>query len=228
MIVTIGGIKGGSGKSTLACQLAVLAHHAGCETLLVDGDRQATASDFTNMRADTLGASGYTAIALDWKGMRDQLDALSRRFQLTLIDVGGADSMAQRQAWVKSDRVVAPFVPRSFDLWTVGQLVELRDEVLQVNPELRVITVLNRCQPRGRDNDAAAEQLASHDLEVLAVRIGDRKAFSDAGGFGLAVTEMRPVDPKACAEATMLLRECLDLSAVVPLTKGIIHGVDAA
>jgi chromosome partitioning protein len=60
MIITIGGIKGGTGKTTIATTLAVMLSKKGRDVLLVDADDQGTATDFTNYREQTLGASGYT------------------------------------------------------------------------------------------------------------------------------------------------------------------------
>ena len=46
MIIVFGGVKGGEGKSTLACNAAVI-RSSKRDVLLVDGDKQATATDFT-------------------------------------------------------------------------------------------------------------------------------------------------------------------------------------
>ena len=54
MILVLGGLKGGSGKTTVAVNLAVLQSAAGREVLLVDGDIQQTARDFTLLRQERL------------------------------------------------------------------------------------------------------------------------------------------------------------------------------
>ena len=65
MILVCGGIKGGVGKTTLAKDLTILRATEGKDVLLVDADEQATASDFTAIRSETLeaqGGAGYTSV----------------------------------------------------------------------------------------------------------------------------------------------------------------------
>ena len=64
MIYTIGGIKGGSGKTTLAVTLAVMLSKKGRKVLLVDADKQATATDFSQWRNESLEQTGFTSIQL--------------------------------------------------------------------------------------------------------------------------------------------------------------------
>jgi chromosome partitioning protein len=64
MIVVLAQTKGGVGKSTLAVNFAVERSRARRDVLLVDADDQATATDFTALRTEHLGAPGYTAVSL--------------------------------------------------------------------------------------------------------------------------------------------------------------------
>lgn len=63
MIIVLAQTKGGVGKSTLAVNLAIARSLGGGDTLLVDADEQATATDFTALRTERLGNPGYTAIS---------------------------------------------------------------------------------------------------------------------------------------------------------------------
>lgn len=86
----------------------------------------------------------------------------------------------------------------------MGELVE---EALSFNPELKAYCFLNRADPQGRDNDEAAA-LASEvpQLTYLKAPWGNRKAFRNAAARGLAVTELKPKDPKAISESMTLYR----------------------
>ena len=55
MIIVLAQTKGGVGKSTLAVNLAIARSLGGGDTLLVDADEQATATDFTALRTERLG-----------------------------------------------------------------------------------------------------------------------------------------------------------------------------
>jgi chromosome partitioning protein len=73
VIVVLAQTKGGVGKSTLAVNFAVERSRAGWGVLLVDADEQATATDFTVLRTEQLGAPGYTAVALSGPSVRTQV-----------------------------------------------------------------------------------------------------------------------------------------------------------
>ena len=62
MILAVGNTKGGVGKTTIAVNLVILRAVVGRDVLLVDGDEQGSASLFSQLRADLLGACGYTAV----------------------------------------------------------------------------------------------------------------------------------------------------------------------
>jgi chromosome partitioning protein len=224
MIVTIGGTKGGTGKSTLAANFAALASRSLGDrgrVLLIDADPQGTAAEFAAVRADTLGRTGFTAVKLDHKGLMTQLPALGAQYDVIFIDVAGADTMAQRAALIHSGRLIAPFLPSSPDLWTLGRLLEVVNEVRQVNEKLQLYGLLNRCTPRLRDTDAASELLTSHEgLNLLTARIVQRVAISDAFSDGLAVDELRPYDTKACAEMALAFTEATGLRVTLRIALG--------
>ena len=99
------------------------------------------------------------------------------------------------------------FAPRSFDIWTLDRVVAVLEEARAVNPALRACAFLNRADPRGGDNAAAAEILKSAPgLELIPIALGGRKSYARAATEGLSVAELRPPDPKAIEEMDALLR----------------------
>jgi chromosome partitioning protein len=54
----------------------------------------------------------------------------------------------------------------------------------------------------------------SEELEFLNMSIGTRKAFGNAAAAGLAVTELKPEDPKAIEEITQLMRYIFDTAEI--------------
>jgi chromosome partitioning protein len=206
MIVTTGGIKGGSGKTTIATNLAIMRALAGRDVLLIDADDQETATDFTALRsAQNANGAGYTSIKLTGATVRTETMKLREKFDDILIDTGGRDTTSQRAALTVSDILIVPFVPRSFDVWTLEKVAELVEEMKAANPSLRAHTFINRADPRGTDNEDAAGVLRDNPtLPLLDAPIGQRKAFGNAAAAGLAVCEMKPADPKANEEITRL------------------------
>ncbi len=214
MIIAIGGIKGGSGKTTVATHLAIIRASEGRDVLLIDADDQETASDFIVFRNERRGTGpNYTSIKLTGAAVRTQTLRLTDKYQDIVIDTGGRDTSSQRAALSVADVLLVPFVPRSFDIWTLEKVGALINEMRPANPKLKALTFLNRADPRGQDNDDAAQVLRETDgLEYANIALGNRKAFSNAAGQGLAVTELRPGDPKAIDEVMMLYRYIFDIT----------------
>ena len=213
MIITVGGIKGGSGKTTIATNLAVMRSAEGRDVLLIDADDQETASDFTVLRNErTGGNAGYTSIQLSGAAVRSQTLRLAGKYQDIIIDTGGRDTTSQRAALTITDQLLIPFVPRSFDIWTVQKVAALVNEMKPANERLTAYTFLNCADSRGQDNEEAAEVLREIDgITFVDTPIGSRKAFSNAAAHGMAVTELRPPDAKASEELLMLYRYVFDI-----------------
>jgi len=51
-------------------------------------------------------------------------------------------------------------------------------------------------------------------LTFLAAPLGTRKAFGNAAAQGLAVTELKPQDPKATEEVMILYRYVFDIATI--------------
>jgi chromosome partitioning protein len=202
MIIIVGGIKGGSGKTTVATNLAVIRAGEGHDVLLIDADDQETATDFTAMRNERRpDGAGYTSIKLTGKAVRTETLRLANKYEDIIIDTGGRDTTSQRAALAVANTLLVPFVPRSFDVWTIEKVSELVNEMRAANPDLQAYTFINRADPRGQDNDEAAEVLKEAEmLSFIDTPLGSRKAFSNAAAAGLAVIELRPPDPKATEE----------------------------
>jgi len=202
MIVVTGGIKGGSGKTTIATHLAAMRSQQNKDILLVDADDQETSSDFSTLRNsldDEL--SQYTCVKLSGKSVRSELIKLQSKYTDIIVDAGGRDTINQRAALSVADNLIVPFVPRSFDLWTLDNVASIVEEIKQINPQLHSYAFLNRADSRGYDNNEARELIKENDnLKVLDVTICNRKAFSNAAAEGKIVNEVKNPDSKAIFE----------------------------
>ena len=216
MIITVGGIKGGSGKTTVATNIAVMRANASRDVLLIDADDQETATDFTALRTERREqGAGYTSIKLTGPAVRTETLKLKEKYQDIVIDTGGRDTTSQRAALAVSHVLLIPFVPRSFDIWTIEKVGALVDEMKAANPDLKAFAFINRADSRGSDNEDAAQVLKdSPTLILLDAVIGQRKAFGNAAAEGLAVTELRHSDSKAVDEISNLYRLIFDTAQV--------------
>jgi len=201
MIIVIGGIKGGSGKTTLCTNLAVIRALEGKKILLVDADEQRSASDWAEHREGLGITTPWTTVQLSGGALRTQVLKMVSNYDDILIDVGGRDVSSQRAALTIADIFLTPFQPRSLDVWTIGKVTGLLNEIRTLNPNLKAYAVINRADPQGQDNNDAAEIIKDTDgIEFIPTNIGARKAFSNAAAEGLGVIELKVQDKKAVAE----------------------------
>jgi chromosome partitioning protein len=220
MIVTIGGTKGGVGKTTTALQLALARTLTGSSILLVDGDRQGSALTAVSMRSEAARSPGLACVHYpDERVLRAQVQQQAPRYDDVIIDVGGRDSAALRAALLLSDILIVPVQPRSLDVWAFSDIAALVDGAQEARaergrPPLRACAVLSMADTgASSDNTAAVEALAEHgQFTWIDAPIRRRKAFANATGLGLAVTEMTPRDAKACEEIAELVRNVFTIA----------------
>lgn len=209
MIFVIGGQKGGTGKSTVATNLAVALTHRGQQTLLVDTDRQQTASSWSDARQQNEALRPITTIQKTGKLYRDLRD-LETRYDAVIVDAGGFDSVELRTALVAADCLYSPVRASQSDLWTLEALSQLVGEARAINEGLRAYLLLSMAptNPAVQDTRAALALLAEYPaFQTCTSMLRDRRAFRDALGEGRGVLEHS--DPKAAAEMDALTVEVL-------------------
>lgn len=215
MNIIVGGIKGGSGKTTVATNLAVMRARES-DVLLIDADDQETATDFTLLRNERMPqGAGYTSIKLSGAAVRTETLRLASKYDTLIIDTGGRDTASQRAALTIADVLLVPFVPRSFDIWTLEKVSALVEEMRTANPRLAAYVFINRADSRGQDNDDSAEVLKeATGLQFIPTPLGTRKAYSNAAAQGLGVLELKPQDPKASEEITTLYKRVFNVNTI--------------
>jgi chromosome partitioning protein len=206
-ILIVGSTKGGVGKTTLAFNFAVALAKAGRDVLLVDADKQATATINAQLRKDELGQPGFTTVALYAEALILQVPQLAKKYDDVVIDVGGRDNPSLRSALlIPNATLLIPVHPRSYALWGTDDTAALVSEArARGNTTLRAVAVLNEADHlQERDNaDTEADLRTKEGLELAPLRIVRRKAFPDAAAKGRGVIEYR--DGKAIHELTSLL-----------------------
>ena len=127
-------------------------------------------------------------------------------FEDFVIDTGGRDTKSQRSAIIVSDVYILPFRPRSFDVWTLYDSINLVEESKIINPKLRVVAVLNQADFKSSSENEDSRKLFVEDplikksLVLLDAPLSIRKAFATSAAAGLSVVEQKPRDPKAIEE----------------------------
>jgi chromosome partitioning protein len=193
----------------VATNLADALQRAGRDVLIVDADRQRTASRWAGRRQADTTLDRITATEATGN-LFHTLDDLSRRYDDLIVDAGGHDSVELRTALVIGDHIYSPVQPSQADLETLATMTDLVDQAKAMNSSLRAHLLLTRTptNPSVTDTRDALELLSTYPIfDICSTVIRDRKIFRDAMFFGKAVIEMG--DPKATAEVDSFAREVM-------------------
>jgi chromosome partitioning protein len=210
MITVLGGEKGGTGKTVLAVNLAVMRARAGHTVVLIDGDKQGSTAMWAVIREQNGIKPTVPTVQKVGPALRFEVLELAQRFEDVVIDVGGRDSRELRAAMVVADRLVIPFRPSQFDVWSLDRMAELIEAGHASNPELQCLAVINLAHPHpGVSESEEAQAFLSNNQRMKLARaiVKDRIAYRRATRDGLAVVEMNPADKKAAAEMQALYAE---------------------
>lgn len=230
MIVLIGGEKGGTGKTTIATNLAVYLKQNRRDVLLIDTDKQGSASFWSNTR-DTLIKSSIdfpgklkNIVSDDLKEIPRipnvqkfgdaivyEINDLKNRYEDIIIDAGGRDSLELRASMTVAEFLYIPIQASQFDVWTLGVLDNLITQAKIYNKSLKSFVLFNRASTNPTVNEVTeSEQAIKNDFEnfVLCKTIlRDRIIYRKAAKNGLSINELAKQDLKANEEFEQFYKE---------------------
>ena len=121
MIILIGGEKGGTGKTTVATNLAAIRANKDHDILLVDTDKQGSASSWSDIRDLNKNDVRVPNIQKFGVNLTQDIQDLRSRYEDIIIDAGGRDSVELRAAMTIADKMFIPVQASQFDpqLWQV-------------------------------------------------------------------------------------------------------------
>lgn len=215
-IIAVANTKGGVGKTTVALQITIARALQKKDVWFVDGDRQQTGVMALTLREGQKKLKAGIACAAYPNGtlLGTQVARQAEKWDTIVIDVGGFDSTSMRMALSICDLLIVPFQPRTFDTWALSQMSTLIDEIRTVRKgDFPAYAILNCADPSSTssDNKEAIAALSEYpNLRYLDCPLCRRKAFANASGFGLGVSELKVKDPKAIAEVNRLMHAIFD------------------
>jgi chromosome partitioning protein len=220
MIIVVGGTKGGTGKSTLVTNLIAVDVAQGFDSILVDCDRQASASNWAASREDKEVVRVPTVQKFGGLALTNELKALAKKYDHVFVDAGGYDSEELRAAILAADTLLIPLRPAQFDVWTLPKIIEIVAQSQLYNPTLAVSFVVNgaHTSPNVKEVDDVMALAAEVEGMIFCQTVcHNRRAFVKAAAQGKAVTELKGPerDPKAEDEVVSLYQETIQAPKLV-------------
>ncbi len=221
MIILIGNQKGGCGKSTTAVNISAYLANKGKDVVLVDADRQSTATNWINDRAET--DLPVVNSVQKYDNIRNSLLDLRNRYEIVIVDAAGRDSRELRTGMLASDIILMPFRPSQADIDVLPKMSEILQQARDINPNLQVLALITMAptNPVVNEIHQTREVFADYsEIKLLKNTISERKVYRDAMSEGMGVVEMN--NKKASLEFQDVAEELL--GNCQSLLKGVING----
>lgn len=210
MIIMFASQKGGCGKSTTAVNLCAYLAGQGKDVVLVDSDRQSTASNWIFDREEHKHLSQVKSVQ-KYENINSTLSDLKTRYEYVVVDSPGRDSREMRTGMTATDLLVIPMRCSQPDLDTLPKTLEIIDEAKDFNPIISIFALLTMAptNPSVNEIEEAKSYIFEYkELPVLNSIIFDRKVYRDSMSNGFGVVELE--NEKAKNEIINFSKEILN------------------
>ena len=202
MIISFLNQKGGVGKTTLSVNVAACLARQGHRVLLIDADKQGSATTWATLRED----APFQVVSMARPNMARDALKLAEDFTHTVIDGPPHAEEIARSCIVASDFVVLPIEPSGLSTWASDLTVRQVKEAQEFKPTIKCGFVVSRKIGKtviGRDIRAMAAEAG---LPILSSEIEQRVAFAESLTMGQTIFEWGN-DRNAAREIEALTKE---------------------
>jgi chromosome partitioning protein len=204
MIIAFVNQKGGTGKTTLSVNVAAALARDGSPILLIDADKQGSASTWASLRQET----PFQVAGMARQNMARDAMKLAAGYKHTVIDGPPHAQEVARSCIIAADFVVLPIEPSGLSTWASDLTVRQVREAQEYKPALKCGFVVSRRIGKtiiGRDIRAMAAEAG---IPILDADIEQRVAFAESMTMGQTIFEWAPGSP-AEAEVSRLSLEIM-------------------
>jgi chromosome partitioning protein len=190
--ILISSQKGGVGKSTICTNLAATLAQQGKDVLILDADRQNTASEWASERKSSYPEYPKITCVQAYGDLEQTISDFANRYSYVLIDSAGRDSEEMRSSLLAADMVIVPFKPSQIDIATLPIVSKIIALSIKYNKALKSCALLSIAptNPSIKEIQYAKESILEYnEFLMFNTILYDRKVYRDAAGEGLSVTE---------------------------------------
>ena len=185
MIISFLNQKGGVGKTTLSVNVAGCLARQGHRVLLIDADKQGSATTWASLRED----APFQVVSMARANMARDALKLAQDYDHTMIDGPPHAEEIARSCIVASDFVALPIEPSGLSTWASDLTVRQVKEAQEFKPSLKCGFVVSRKIGKtviGRDIRSMAAEAG---LPILESEIEQRVAFAEGMTMGQTIFE---------------------------------------
>jgi chromosome partitioning protein len=214
MVITIGAEKGGVAKTRLATHIAALAAAEEVDVVLLDTDKQGSATSWSRIRNEEGVVPSIPVLTLPLSPARE-LANLAAKFTLVVVDIGAQNYRTMLECALLSDLVL---VPCGADQQEVESTLKVFDTLKEMGPRhekgrIPAHVVLTRVSPleNAKSTSELRGYFASEDISVFDAQIAQRASWLATGKSGRAVHELKGKDrsQKAIDEMQRVYKEII-------------------
>lgn len=213
MIISFLNQKGGTGKTTLSVNVAAALTRRDHKVLLIDADKQGSASTWASLREEP----AFQVVSMARENMAKEALRLAEDFTATIIDGPPHAEHIARSCIIASDFVVLPIEPSGLSTWASDLTVRQLQEAQAYKGNLECGFVVSRKIGKtviGRDIRTMAAEAG---IRILESEIEQRVALAESMTMGKTIFEWGPTST-AAREIESLTNE------VMSYVKKDVHG----